>query len=532
MAYPTSLDTFTDVNPRGLVESATINALNHAVVAIETKVGTDASTEANVLTYLAAGDGFTNDTSAIRAAITAAGTNGRLVFPSGTYMVDGLTAGETGQVWDLHPGATIKLRNSRNTHVIEVTAARVHIRGGTVDGNAANNSSGDGIRVSSVDDCTIENVSVNNANDYGIRVDRSNDTRTLRCRVTDSGSIGIFYQALAAGGCAGGLIHGNIVDRTGISAGSVSEGGIKVHGDPGSGNKAIRVTISDNHVYMPTNPTDITAICIEVWGGSDYASIHGNECSGGRMGVSVDRSPFSAVTGNVIYNCKSQGIELALSPHCAVSGNTVDGNNLSSYGIAATSSSPRCAVTGNVIRNIADLAIRWIGDSDYTTLANNTLSSFVGYGIAIEDAARCVLAGNSIEGGKKSIYIKNSDGHTVSGNVMADATEHAILLHGTTATTFDNYSFVGNVMLGSVVGVSTSLSGSAALGNNIKLAGNIGVDDHADFVNAVKRVTGTATPEGAVTAGVGSIFQRRNGGASTSLYVKESGTGNTGWVAK
>jgi len=43
---------------------------------------------------------------------------------------------------------------------------------------------------------------------------------------------------------------------------------------------------------------------------------------------------------------------------------------------------------------------------------------------------------------------------------------------------------------------------------------------------------GADTPEAAVTAPVGSLFLRSNGGASTTLYVKESGTGNTGWVAK
>lgn len=43
---------------------------------------------------------------------------------------------------------------------------------------------------------------------------------------------------------------------------------------------------------------------------------------------------------------------------------------------------------------------------------------------------------------------------------------------------------------------------------------------------------GAGTPEGAVTAPVGSLFTRTDGGANTTLYVKESGTGNTGWVAK
>lgn len=39
------------------------------------------------------------------------------------------------------------------------------------------------------------------------------------------------------------------------------------------------------------------------------------------------------------------------------------------------------------------------------------------------------------------------------------------------------------------------------------------------------------TPEGVVTARIGSTAVRSDGGASTTLYVKESGTGNTGWRA-
>lgn len=48
----------------------------------------------------------------------------------------------------------------------------------------------------------------------------------------------------------------------------------------------------------------------------------------------------------------------------------------------------------------------------------------------------------------------------------------------------------------------------------------------------VGMMAGSGTPEGAVTAPVGWLYLRTDGGASTTLYVKESGTGNTGWVAK
>lgn len=42
----------------------------------------------------------------------------------------------------------------------------------------------------------------------------------------------------------------------------------------------------------------------------------------------------------------------------------------------------------------------------------------------------------------------------------------------------------------------------------------------------------SATPEGAITAPVGCTAINTAGGASTTLYVKTSGTGNTGWTAK
>jgi hypothetical protein len=44
--------------------------------------------------------------------------------------------------------------------------------------------------------------------------------------------------------------------------------------------------------------------------------------------------------------------------------------------------------------------------------------------------------------------------------------------------------------------------------------------------------SGSGSPEGVVTAIVGSFYLRTDGGAATSIYIKESGTGNTGWVAK
>ncbi len=44
--------------------------------------------------------------------------------------------------------------------------------------------------------------------------------------------------------------------------------------------------------------------------------------------------------------------------------------------------------------------------------------------------------------------------------------------------------------------------------------------------------SGGGSPEGVLTAVVGALWTRTDGGAATTFYVKESGAGNTGWVAK
>jgi hypothetical protein len=61
----------------------------------------------------------------------------------------------------------------------------------------------------------------------------------------------------------------------------------------------------------------------------------------------------------------------------------------------------------------------------------------------------------------------------------------------------------------------------------------VGATNHV-LANGLARgmTSGAGSPEGAVTAPIGTLYLRTDGGAGTTFYVKESGTGNTGWVAK
>jgi len=98
-----------------------------------------------------------------------------------------------------------------------------------------------------------------------------------------------------------------------------------------------------------------------------------------------------------------------------------------------------------------------------------------------------------------------------------------------------------------VVSIASSTAGSSNAGALVITgglsAGNNGNASYfggaATFAGAVSVsgttatfTSGTGSPESVKTAPVGSLYTRTDGGASTTLYVKESGAGNTGWIAK
>ncbi|MCO6437235.1 MAG: hypothetical protein J5J06_09130, partial [Phycisphaerae bacterium] len=71
-----------------------------------------------------------------------------------------------------------------------------------------------------------------------------------------------------------------------------------------------------------------------------------------------------------------------------------------------------------------------------------------------------------------------------------------------------------------------------ALGSGAYRWSNAYVTNLRPGAGEVVWTSGSGSPESVVTAPVGSLYTRTDGGAATTLYVKESGTGSTGWVAK
>jgi hypothetical protein len=83
---------------------------------------------------------------------------------------------------------------------------------------------------------------------------------------------------------------------------------------------------------------------------------------------------------------------------------------------------------------------------------------------------------------------------------------------------------------GADVGNSVFVSGNvtASVGNFVVSTSGKGVL----LPGGITWTSGSGSPESVVTAPVGSLYSRSDGGLLSSLYVKESGSGNTGWVGK
>ncbi len=86
--------------------------------------------------------------------------------------------------------------------------------------------------------------------------------------------------------------------------------------------------------------------------------------------------------------------------------------------------------------------------------------------------------------------------------------------------------FINFLMVaGGIIDADTTAFAASVSGLYVRIAGNA-----STF--GVNVISGADTPEGNVTARAGSMYLRSDGGASTTLYIKTSGTGNTGWTAK
>jgi hypothetical protein len=166
---------------------------------------------------------------------------------------------------------------------------------------------------------------------------------------------------------------------------------------------------------------------------------------------------------------------------------------------------------------------------------NSAFNTFVGYTSGYNASG----LGNVFVGAKTGVFHTSGDNNTyigawiswqnpLSGNYNTYLGSQAEGIEGlTNATAIGANAKVtssNSLVLGdSSVNVGI---GTTAPTEKLEVVGNIKVG------NATIR-SGTGSPEGVVTGNVGDMYLRTDGGAGSTLYIKESGNAtNTGWAAK
>ncbi|MBE0538099.1 MAG: hypothetical protein IH620_00180 [Ignavibacterium sp.] len=102
--------------------------------------------------------------------------------------------------------------------------------------------------------------------------------------------------------------------------------------------------------------------------------------------------------------------------------------------------------------------------------------------------------------------------------------------------TMDKYGFVLSGYSGGAVTYSFSLAQNGRLTVfDAASSSSVTIEPNRKGIrlnNTVYIITGTGSPEGVVASPVGSLYLRSDGTAGNCLYIKESGSFGTGWVAK
>lgn len=128
-----------------------------------------------------------------------------------------------------------------------------------------------------------------------------------------------------------------------------------------------------------------------------------------------------------------------------------------------------------------------------------------------------------------SKYIVQTADSTLTGEQSLGALSTGLLLNTVTGSTGVLSSITNSSGLASAISDETG-TGVLVFGTSPSFTTQITAPKIV-YSGSVIETYGTGTPEGAITADIGSVFHRTDGGSSTTLYVKESGSGNTGWVA-
>ncbi|MFD3258158.1 pyocin knob domain-containing protein [Paenibacillus lentus] len=217
--------------------------------------------------------------------------------------------------------------------------------------------------------------------------------------------------------------------------------------------------------------------------------------------------------------------ELAASPAINTRSAGTDLNNLTNngsyYAVGGTANKPtttNCYVT-QINSPAADYAVQFAtnynGNRSFFRVKFNVVWGPWSEVIAMAPSGDITVSGNIDFETMKGLVWRNGNADTIGDLAnFPDLTDKQAILR-----IFRNTNTSGNKLIQISRGDGTTGAALQITNGDITVLSGRNVS-----------ITSGSNPEGVVAANVGSLHLRYNGGAGTTLYVKESGTGNTGWA--
>ena len=493
--------------------------------AVDTTVQAKLRETVSVKDFGAVGDGVTDDTAAIQAAINVAA---KIIVPAGTYKVTntlalkdnttfqgdgvGLTIINYGSSAALSDGAIILLDGADNAYVsdlsmthtlsasgvsgIKVIGASYNVKLERLDVSGFSTNffldGAEGAVAGKLTRCSVTQCCGHDTHSgYGIRVQNTDSLLIQDCNFYSNTLDGIKLRALndnvrVIGGQSysngTGASNGNGIDT--LSGGyEVTIDGLECYGNDGAGiycktdislSPSLGVTRNISIVNCVSHDNTGDGIQLTRNSGdtdTDYLLanvnvIGGRYYSNGANGLTVGRSRNVNVTGGLFYDNDNVGVSVIQA---------IDVN------------------IGNV------------------SIIHNCLdpTSSPPVGLSIAKAVRFNISNSNINGSDcDTCIIEPSDYSS-----LTPTHQWAIQIHLTDSD---------NINIDNTVQCSNYLEPQP-----IYITGT-----HTTNTPVIVDQTGTGNPENVQYGGVGSVFRRTNGGAGSSIYVKESGVAKTGWAAK
>ena len=509
----------------GVVDAANVSYNQGGTGAVNQSVQSKLQESVSVKDFGAVGDGVTDDTAAIQAAINVAA---KIIVPAGTYKVIdtltlkdnttfqgdgvGLTIINYASSSALSSGALLLLDGADSAYVsdlsithslsasgvsgIKMIGASYNVKLERLDVSGFSTNffldGAEGAVAGKLTRCSVTQCCGHDTHTgYGIRVQNTDSLLIQDCNFYSNTLDGIKLRALndntrVIGGQSynngTGPNNGNGIDT--LSGGyELTIDGLECYGNDGAGIYC-KTDISLAPSLGVTRNISIVN-CV-----SHHNSGDGIQLTRNSGGTNTDYLLANVqILGGRYYSNGSNGLVVGRSRNVNVTGGSFYDNDNVGIGVVQS-----------IDVNIGNVFI-----------VHNCLNptSFPPVGLSVSQAVRFNMSNSNINGSDcDTCIIQPSDYST-----LTPTHQWAIQLHLTDSE---------NINLDNTVQCSNYLEPQPIYITGTHTAGTAVIVDQ----------TGTGTPENVQYGGIGSIFRRSDGAGSTSMYVKESGVAKTGWVAK